>query len=383
MTSRRAVVVGAGPAGASAALGLVGAGFEVLVLEQRTAWRERVCGGVVNPEGVRHLARLGLVDDVLAGGATWLRETTVWTARGTRGTVPLVRQGTAALGVSRFTLEDVLLRAVKARGAAVRFGHRVVTVTRCGDAWQVVARTTPDVNERYDADLVVLADGRYSSTSAKPATRRRGGWFGWNATFENVGQPPGTLSMHFGAAAYVGLLSLPDGSTNVCGLSLHDDGPRDPWDATWSRMLDASGPLATLAAKARRVSGWRGVGPLPFCPRMRPSEGPLRAGDAAAVGDPYMGEGISRALGTGVLLAAALDDSRGDDAAGLARRYGQLWRRRYTPRLVLGTTVRPLQRHPRAFEIALRTLLAHPAAARLLLRTCHPTGDVRRVAHAR
>ena len=63
------VVVGAGPAGLSAAIGLRRAGADVLVLEQHPAPPPRVCGAFVNPEGASHLEALGLMDRVTDAGA--------------------------------------------------------------------------------------------------------------------------------------------------------------------------------------------------------------------------------------------------------------------------------------------------------------------------
>ena len=43
-----AIVVGAGPAGLSASIGLARAGFSVRVLEQRKEWQKRVCGSFLS-----------------------------------------------------------------------------------------------------------------------------------------------------------------------------------------------------------------------------------------------------------------------------------------------------------------------------------------------
>jgi len=379
MSAPRAVVVGAGPAGTSAALGLLRAGFEVSVLEQRTAWRDRVCGGFVNPEGVRHLAELGLLDAVLTAGGSWVRDVLVCSARGGSASVPVVRDGTPGLGISRRALEDVLVHAVRAMGGEMRFGCRVVGVERAGAGWTVTTRTGQEPAQASAADLVVLAGGRFWGVRRDAAEPPRDGWFGWNATFDDVPQPPGSLSMHFHADGYVGVLTFADGSANVCGLSRLRDGHAGSWDAVWDATLGAQRSLADCVATARRVSPWHGVGPLPFSRRMRRSEGPLLAGDAAAVGDPYMGEGISRALGTGGLVRGAIEACGPPlDAARIAREYARRWRRRYTPRLILGSLTRYVQRRPAIFGSVLQQAIAHPSAARLLLRVCHPVAGLTR-----
>ena len=54
------IVVGAGPAGASAALRLAQAGLDVLVLEKARFPREKVCGDGLTPRAVKALTGMGI-----------------------------------------------------------------------------------------------------------------------------------------------------------------------------------------------------------------------------------------------------------------------------------------------------------------------------------
>src|SRR4051812_15451977 len=54
------IVVGAGPAGSSAAYWLATAGLDVLVLEKTTFPREKVCGDGLTPRGTRALIEMGI-----------------------------------------------------------------------------------------------------------------------------------------------------------------------------------------------------------------------------------------------------------------------------------------------------------------------------------
>src|SRR5215469_17764451 len=55
-----AIVVGAGPAGSSAAYWLASAGLDVLLLEKATFPREKVCGDGLTPRGTRALVDIGI-----------------------------------------------------------------------------------------------------------------------------------------------------------------------------------------------------------------------------------------------------------------------------------------------------------------------------------
>lgn len=63
------IVVGAGPAGSTAAIHLARAGVDVLLLEKSTFPREKVCGDGLTPRGVKQVLALGI--DV--SGDDWLR----------------------------------------------------------------------------------------------------------------------------------------------------------------------------------------------------------------------------------------------------------------------------------------------------------------------
>src|ERR1700716_241744 len=77
MTSRRkagedaeVIVVGAGPAGSTAATYLARAGVDVLLLEKTVFPREKVCGDGLTPRGVKQLIDLGIDTSEEAG---WVR----------------------------------------------------------------------------------------------------------------------------------------------------------------------------------------------------------------------------------------------------------------------------------------------------------------------
>ena len=103
-----ALIVGAGPAGLSAALALAGRGVRVTVVEQHPAPPPRVCGAFINPEGTRHLETLGVLDGVTRAGAVPVTTALVVAPRGREVEVPLERDGVGGLAVPRPVLEQVL-----------------------------------------------------------------------------------------------------------------------------------------------------------------------------------------------------------------------------------------------------------------------------------
>ena len=72
------VVIGGGPAGLSAAIGLARAGCQTRVQEQRLRWAGRVCPDVSHESGSgRHLEWIGVLDGVPSERRVSVTETTV------------------------------------------------------------------------------------------------------------------------------------------------------------------------------------------------------------------------------------------------------------------------------------------------------------------
>src|SRR3954464_8983131 len=157
------VVVGAGPAGSTAAWTLAQAGFGVVVLEKFAFPREKVCGDGLTPRAVRALDEMG-VDTSSAAG--WVRH------RGLRvfggGQVVEVDWPTLdrwpgySLGRPRRDLDAMLARHAAAAGAR---GLHAVTLTQpllddagrvAGVRAQVGADKEPAA---WTAPLVLSAEG--------------------------------------------------------------------------------------------------------------------------------------------------------------------------------------------------------------------------------
>lgn len=367
---KEALVVGGGPAGTSAALALRREGFDVTLAEQRTHWTGRVCGAFLASEAVGHLEALGALEAVRAAGAVDVPIAEVAPPSGDPVMVPVKLDGRTPVVLARRALEDALLGQCVAAGVTVAMGTRVLALLRDGAVWNATMRDRNGRQERRRFPLVILADGRFT-IGAPAEARPRAGWFGFNATFTGLPRPPGTLTLHVYSGGYVGLAALGDGTTNVCGLAWHELGQLKPWEHAWEESQQRSPSLAKATGSGTRTEDWHGVGPLPFGESIRPSDGPILGGDAAAVGDPFMGEGLGRALATGPMLVSALSQSGGADPAAVLKAYEALWTRRYEARLRAGASARRTLQSKLGFMAASLSLLRSPDKLAALLPAFH------------
>src|SRR2546421_932043 len=123
-----AVIVGGGPAGASAAIHLAMRGARVLLAEQKKFPREKLCGEFISPECSLHFERLGVIDRMLAASPARLNETVFYARTGKSVCVPSAWFGAngSALGLSRAEMDERLLRRAGEAGVTVLENAQVV-----------------------------------------------------------------------------------------------------------------------------------------------------------------------------------------------------------------------------------------------------------------
>src|SRR5713226_5806590 len=113
------IVVGGGPAGASAAIHLATRGARVLLAEQKKFPRAKLCGEFISPECALHFESLGVTDQMFTAQPARLNETVFYSRTGNSVSVPSAWFGATgvALGLSRAEMDERLLRRASDAGA--------------------------------------------------------------------------------------------------------------------------------------------------------------------------------------------------------------------------------------------------------------------------
>src|SRR5215217_3567701 len=78
MTQYDAIIIGAGPAGSTAALLLARAGWSVAVVEKSEFPRRKVCGEFISAPALSLLARSGVIDEILGAAGPEIRQVAVY-----------------------------------------------------------------------------------------------------------------------------------------------------------------------------------------------------------------------------------------------------------------------------------------------------------------
>lgn len=289
MSSYDLAVLGAGPAGSATAISAASSGAKVLLLERGRFPRHKVCGEFVSAESLDILRwLLSPADQRLISQAPQIQRSRIFLD----GAELSAEVDPAAASISRFDLDAALWRSCLAHGIDARENSAV----------QSIEGRTPFVvhtqSGQFEPAAVVNATGRWSNlTPRRIAGRDR--CVGLKAHFCEA-NPSASVDLYFFDGGYCGVQPVATDAVNVCAM-------------VSARVATNIDDLLRLhPALAERSHSWRPLmqpvttSPLIFHQPEPLRDGVLQVGDAATFVDPFVGDGISLALRSGVLAAQCL-----------------------------------------------------------------------------
>ena len=362
-----AIVVGAGPAGATAAYRLARAGASVLLLDRARFPRDKPCGGGLTYRAVRLLPFEidAVVEDSVSRLEVGLRHERRFERRGS---------GALALMTQRRRLDAYLAERAVEAGAEFRDGAKVSAIAVRDDDVEVVA-----AGRREAASVLLGADGVNGVTARALGlgTQAYGVALEGNASrgVLPIDRYRGRIVLELGI--------VPGGYGWVFPKGDHVNVGVGGWKEEAPQLRDHLARFcAAHGVAAEDLTDTRGYR-LPLrTPGSRLAHGRAALiGDAAGLVDPLTGDGIYEALGSARLAAAvALDvlagrassmDAYGPAVDGaFARLHSASWKLKWAldrfPRLTFEIVRTPLVWN--AIEKLVRGELASPSDARGLSR---------------
>jgi flavin-dependent dehydrogenase len=385
-------IVGAGPAGTSAAIRLALNGARVLLLEEKKFPRAKLCGEFISPECMGHFQQLGVMDQMLAAGANSLRETVFYSARGHHVAVPSewFTSGASALGLSRSEMDQRLLERAAAIGVTVLEGAHAAGPTIENDFVCGVKVKTSSGETEYRAGLTIDATGRtralarhFDPQSQRQSSKRRRGLVAFKAHLENTRVALGACEIYFYGGGYGGLSEIEHGLSNLCFIVSANDVRRlgsDP-DRVLREVVMKNARAAKTLEQARLSSPWLSVSLEGFGRKMlTPANGLLTIGDAASFIDPFTGSGMLMALESGQVVADTIASQLGSAGDAhtvelIAKQYEREYIRKFDSRLRVSGLLRRAAFVPHLAEAAILIFGASAHLRRKLARATRRAND--------
>lgn len=351
-------VVGAGPAGVTAAITLMRAGRRVCLVDRAIFPRDKCCGDGLTTSALRRLDAIGFDPATVA---SWqpITETSIRSPDGRTGALSFRAGGSVqAAAARRYDLDAALVDLARGYGIDVREGTAAVGARLAVDG-RTVGLELSDGNE-LRAPYVIGADGMWSPLRKLTGSDEPRGYLGdWHAIrqyFTNTGPQARQMWVWFDEdilPGYAWSFPLPEGGANVgYGILRQPGQATGSMKARWADLLARPHIASVLGPTARPEEPFK-AWPIPT----RIGRSPLSAlggrvqfvGDAARSGDPLTGEGIGQAMESAEVAAAVIVDVGPDrpDRAALA------YRRIMDATLGMDDKV----------SVAVSTLLTHPRLA--------------------
>jgi flavin-dependent dehydrogenase len=313
-------VIGGGPAGCAAAITAARNGSSSILFERGRFPRHKVCGEFVSPES--HdllLSLLGSDHALLRTPATITQARMFSDGKQIRFTLPH-----AAWSITRYELDDALWNSAAKAGVECRDS---VAIDRIEDSALIAG------NSLVRAKTIINATGRWSNLR-RPPVQSGPHWIGLKAHFTGE-KAPASTDIYFFRGGYCGIQPVGPDTINASAMVRSDV-------ATTITEVFAASPGLWLRSRAwEQTTPTIGTSPLIHEEPKPVMNEIMNAGDAAGFVDPFIGDGISLALQSGVLAA---------HCGGNPQLYSEKYRRAFANVFRTAAVARRLAHAPELFR---------------------------------
>lgn len=376
-----AIIIGAGPAGSTAAILLARAGWSVAILEKQRFPRRKVCGECVAAPNLALLDALGVGSSFSSLAGPDLRQVALMTGKASIvADLPALPHGRYQWGraLGREHLDSLLLDRATQSGATVFQPWSARAISGQPGAFTCEVRHIESGEHvTLTAPVMIAAHGSWALQPTEDTARPpqcAGDLFAFKANFRNASLAPGLLPVLAFDGGYGGMVVGDHGLTTLaCCIR------RDTLHG-WRRRTEVSraGEAVELYLKANcrgvdqaltgavREGMWLGTGPIRPGIRMPHGGGGIfRIGNAAGEAHPIIGEGMSMAMQSAWLLCGFLTRHRSrllthGPQHQIHRAYAAAWRRNFALRIRLAAVFAHLAMRPKWSAGLLPLLQRHP-----------------------
>lgn len=301
MSDFEVIVVGGGPAGATAAAFCAQRGLHVALFERTQFPRQKVCGDVINPNCWPVLEKLGAAERVRALPHHEIEAALFAAPASGVVTIPMPRKATA---IRRSLFDLALLEHARKCGVEVFETETVHEVT--SERWVTTG------TKRYQARMGIIgADGRHSMTARSAGLVRTspGGneYIAFQGHFRAPSALDGRVQLYLFRNGYCGVVRVDAERANLCivtnrrGARYHND-----CEALFAHTVRENPHFRDLGLNPEPLEPLHSTHPLQRPMNVPARNGVFLVGDALQVMEPFTGQGILFALRTAEIAAESI-----------------------------------------------------------------------------
>ena len=374
MPSYDALILGGGPAGATAGLILARAGWRVAIIEKSLFPRRKVCGEFVSATSLPLLFDLGIGEEFLSLAGPEVRRVGLFEGEACLGAMmPEVQGPRAAWGraLGREHLDLLLLAAATRAGAKVWQPWKAIALEHRGSKW-VCTLAGDRGGAEISAPVAIAANGSWER-GPLPGTGERAhrdcDLLAFKAHLQDCGLAADLMPLLVFPDGYGGMVTSDGGRVSLSCCIRRDrlracrkGGSGRAAEAVLAHIQSSCAGVREALRGARLEAGVLSAGPIRPGIRPRYANGVFFTGNSAGEAHPIIAEGISMAMQSSWLLCRRLTADSGaafSDRAhsDIGRSYGREWRQAFALRIHVAALFTQIAMRPGAAAL-LRPLIA-------------------------
>ncbi len=339
------IVVGAGPAGCSAATFLAGNGCSVLLVDKAKFPRDKACGDGLSPSALDVLERMGVTGR--------MEKSRPWRIDGVEFSSPAGKKlrtqfqqieglGNHSYVLPRKDLDFVLFKHVRELSNVVVLENcEVRDLVHEENAVSGVRVNYENESKEFSGKVVVGADGVHSIIARKTSflnSNAKHRVLAARAYFDNVPGLDHYIEIHCDKSILPGygwVFPTGEGSANVgVGTSCRSATRKKDIKTLFDTFLEQNKSMKNRFNRTQMIGNSLKTWPIPLgsCSSKRSYENVILIGDAGSFADTLTGEGIYYALRSGEYAAQAITIGLNNNINKIADIFERLWRREFKRR---------------------------------------------------
>ncbi len=364
------VIVGAGPAGCSAAIQLAGSGLKIALLDKATFPRDKTCGDALSVDVINQLAMLS--EDLAKDFEKFTEKmpsygVQIFSPNHKHVDIPFIHKNKKSCGYicERMNFDNFLFEHVKRYSNIAIYENYTVSNAEHNDS-RVFIQTN---KENFSAEIIIASDGAHSIIAKNLSdinVEKEHYSAGLRVYYEGVKSfhEENFIELHFFKdilPGYLWIFPLPDNKANV-GIGMLSSAvskKKVNLKTTLQNLINTHPNFKERFKDANPLETIKGYG-LPLGSKKRNISGErfLLTGDAAALIDPFSGEGIANAIRSGRVAAEHVINcfKENNFSAAYNKAYDKEIYRRMWNEFKVSTTLQKITNYPRLFNFVINRI---------------------------